>query len=178
MFCLHESSTHPLPGSLQSGFIFALAYFLQFLITVVFGYVVDRIRARNIISLTALRKIQSIIGMSATCCFLVAIGYMGCNYVSAVVFCILAIGFLGFQSCGPLISHLDVASNYAGKSISRVNRPTLSVFDSRHTSRYIQFFGNYPWFCWTVRGWSNHKQQCKSILKMSSCSIEEILCFR
>jgi hypothetical protein len=52
--------------------------------------------------------------MTGTCGFLVAIGYMGCNHVSAVICCIFAIGFLGFQSCGAIISHLDVASNYAG----------------------------------------------------------------
>jgi hypothetical protein len=58
-----------------------------------------------------------ILGTLGTCIFLVAIGYMGCNHISAVVCCILAVGFLGFQTCGPIISHLDVASNYAGKNI-------------------------------------------------------------
>jgi hypothetical protein len=40
---------------------------------------------------------------------------MGCHPAPAVVCCIFAVGFLGFQTCGPIISHLDVASNYAGK---------------------------------------------------------------
>jgi hypothetical protein len=53
--------------------------------------------------------------MVGTCGFLVAIGYMGCNHVSAVVCCIFAVGFLGLQSSGAIISHLDVASNYAGR---------------------------------------------------------------
>jgi hypothetical protein len=54
--------------------------------------------------------------MIGTCSFLVAIGYMGCNHIGAVTCCIFAVGFLGFQTCGPIISHLDVASNYAGKT--------------------------------------------------------------
>ncbi len=40
---------------------------------------------------------------------------MGCDHVGAVICCILAVAFLGLQTCGSLISHLDVASNYAGK---------------------------------------------------------------
>ena len=52
-----------------------------------------------------------------TCVFLVAIGYMGCNHISAVVCCILAVEFLRVQTCVPFISHLDIASNYAGKNI-------------------------------------------------------------
>ncbi len=56
-----------------------------------------------------------ILGSLGTCVFLVAIGYMGCHPAPAVVCCIFAVGFLGFQTCGPIISHLDVASNYAGK---------------------------------------------------------------
>jgi hypothetical protein len=56
-------------------------------------------------------------GMIVSCIFLVAIGYMGCNQIGAVICCIVAVAFLGFQTCGAIISHLDVASNYAGKNI-------------------------------------------------------------
>ncbi|CAF1911314.1 unnamed protein product [Rotaria magnacalcarata] len=62
--------------------------------TLIFGSITDRIRARDIVSITILRKLQTILG--------------------AVVCCILSIGSLGLYSCGALISHLDVASNYAG----------------------------------------------------------------
>jgi hypothetical protein len=41
---------------------------------------------------------------------------MGCNHLGAVICCILAVGFLGLHTCGALISHLDIASNYAGMS--------------------------------------------------------------
>jgi len=55
------------------------------------------------------------LGMIGTCSFLVAIGFVGCNSVAAVTCCILAIGFIGLQTCGPAIGHLDIASNYAGR---------------------------------------------------------------
>jgi hypothetical protein len=56
------------------------------------------------------------LGMAGTCAFLVGIGYMGCNPTGAVICCIFSVGFLGLQSCGSLISHLDIASNHAGKT--------------------------------------------------------------
>jgi hypothetical protein len=62
-----------------------------------------------------------ILGMIGTCAFLVAIGYMKCNHIGAVTCCVFAVGFLGFQTCGPIISHLDVASNYAGKTIDFID---------------------------------------------------------
>ncbi|CAF4263950.1 unnamed protein product, partial [Rotaria sordida] len=68
-----------------------------------------------------LRKIQTIIGTIGTCGFLMANGYMGCNQFRAVLCCILAVGFLGFQTCGALISQLDVASNYAGTLVGITN---------------------------------------------------------
>ncbi|CAF3044070.1 unnamed protein product [Rotaria sp. Silwood2] len=105
----------------QNGFIFALPYFVQFLITIIVGQIVDRLRARKTFSITTLRKTQTIIGTIGTCGFLVAIGYMGCNQFRAVLCCILAVGFLGLQTCGAIISHLDIASNYAGTLVGITN---------------------------------------------------------
>ncbi|UJR21148.1 hypothetical protein I4U23_024247 [Adineta vaga] len=105
----------------QNGFIFALPYAAQFITIIIVGQMVDRIRARKILSITVLRKAQAIIGTLGTCAFLVAIGYMGCDHTTAVICCILAVGFLGFQTCGPIISHLDIASNYAGTLVGITN---------------------------------------------------------
>ncbi|CAF1348080.1 unnamed protein product [Adineta ricciae] len=105
----------------QSGFTFALPYCAQFLTIIVIGQLVDRIRARKILSITVLRKAQSIIGTLGTCSFLIAIGYMGCDHIAAVICCILAVGFLGFNTCGPIIAHLDIASNYAGTLVGITN---------------------------------------------------------
>ncbi|CAF4114584.1 unnamed protein product [Rotaria sordida] len=92
-----------------------------FNVFVVSGPIVDRIRARNILSITILRKGQTIIGTLGTCSFLIAIGYMGCNHIGAVICCIIALGFLGLHTRGLIISHLDVASNYAGTLVGITN---------------------------------------------------------
>ncbi len=120
----------------KNGFLFALPYVVQLLTTLAVGRTVDYLRVRKIFSVTTLRKSQAVIGntytnvnrqklnrfsyflgMIGTCAFLISIGYMGCNHIGAVTCCVFAVGFLGFQTCGPIISHLDVASNYAGKTI-------------------------------------------------------------
>ncbi len=46
--------------------------------------------------------------------FLILIGYVGCSKVAAMVCITLAVAFIGFHSSGCQISHLDIASNYAG----------------------------------------------------------------
>ncbi|CAF4919716.1 unnamed protein product [Rotaria sp. Silwood1] len=112
----------------QNGFIFALPYFVQFLITIIVGPLIDRLRVRKTFSITALRKTQTIIGTVGTCGLLISIGYMGCNQFPAVLCCILAVGFLGLQTCGALISHLDIASNYAGTLVGITN--TLGTIPS------------------------------------------------
>jgi hypothetical protein len=54
------------------------------------------------------------LGACGTSIFLVLVGFIGCNHVLAVIFISLSVGFIGFQGSGSLISHLDIASNYAG----------------------------------------------------------------
>ncbi|CAF1327020.1 unnamed protein product [Adineta ricciae] len=105
----------------ENGLIFALPYFAQFLMTVLTGNLVDRIRARQLLSITTLRKVQTIVGTIGSCTFLVAIGFMGCDHIGSVVCCVFAVAFLGLHTCGSLISHLDVASNHAGTLVGMTN---------------------------------------------------------
>jgi hypothetical protein len=59
-------------------------------------------------------NISFFLGASGTSIFLVLVGYIGCNRILAVTFISLSVAFIGFQASGSLISHLDIASNYAG----------------------------------------------------------------
>lgn len=58
--------------------------------------------------------IYFLLGAFGTSIFLILVGYIGCNHVLAVIFIALSVAFIGFQQSGSLISHLDIASNYAG----------------------------------------------------------------
>lgn len=59
-----------------------------------------------------------ILGTVGSSLFLVLIGYVGCNRVAAMCCITLAVSFIGFHSSGCQISHLDIASNYAGNVYS------------------------------------------------------------
>jgi hypothetical protein len=114
--------------------MFAIPYLCQLVFTVIAGQMADRIRAREILSTTATRRWQTIIGLLfqilvfqnisvffyylgafGTSIFLVLVGYIECNQSLAVIFISLSVAFIGFQASGSLISHLDIASNYAGE---------------------------------------------------------------
>ncbi|CAF1419651.1 unnamed protein product [Rotaria magnacalcarata] len=98
----------------ENGIMFAIPFLFQLIFTIISGHIADIIRARNILSTTATRRWQTIIGACGTSFFLFLVGTVGCNHVLAVIFISLSVGFIGFQGSGSLISHLDIASNYAG----------------------------------------------------------------
>lgn len=60
-------------------------------------------------------------GSVGTSVFLVLVGYVECNHALAVLCISLSVGFIGFQASGSLISHLDIASNYAGTLMGITN---------------------------------------------------------
>jgi hypothetical protein len=112
--------------------MFAIPYMFIMVVIVVSGQIADRIRAKKILSTTTVRKLQTVIGKIrcldkgsslmlfmgiggvGSSLFLVLIGYVGCDKVKAMVCITLAVAFIGFHSSGCQISHLDIASNYAG----------------------------------------------------------------
>ncbi|CAF1302986.1 unnamed protein product [Adineta steineri] len=105
----------------KNGFMFAIPYVFMMIVIVTSGQLADHLRARKIMSTTAVRKLQTIIGGVGSSLFLVLIGYVGCSKVAAM-FCItLAVAFIGFHSSGCQISHLDIASNYAGTLVGITN---------------------------------------------------------
>ena len=116
--------------------MFAIPYVCNLVFTIISGHTADRIRAKGLLSTTATRRWQTIIGRinktieidlkcssgaCGTSIFLVLVGVIGCNHILAVVFISLSVAFIGFQASGSLISHLDIASNYAGTLVGITN---------------------------------------------------------
>ncbi|CAF0778034.1 unnamed protein product [Didymodactylos carnosus] len=105
----------------ENGFLFALPYFCQSVITVCAGNIMERIRKKTKLTTTSIRKIPTIIGCVGLSISLVAIGYFECNRIGAVLCCILAVGFIGFLNVGSAVSYLDLAPNYAGTLVGITN---------------------------------------------------------
>lgn len=108
--------------NLQSnGLMFAIPYVFMMIVIVSSGQLADRIRAKKILSTTAVRKIQTLIGGVGSSLFLILVGYVGCSRVGAMICITLAVAFVGVHSPGCQISHLDIANNYAGTLIGITN---------------------------------------------------------
>ncbi|CAF1005945.1 unnamed protein product [Adineta ricciae] len=105
----------------KNGVMFAIPYFFMMIVIIVSGQIADRLRARKTLSTTTVRKLQTIIGGVGSSAFLVAIGYVGCSKVGAMICITSAVAFIGFHSSGCHISHLDIASNYAGTLVGITN---------------------------------------------------------
>ncbi|KAG8513193.1 Sialin, partial [Galemys pyrenaicus] len=98
----------------ENGLLSALPYFGCWLCMILSGQAADTLREKWNFSTISVRRIFSLIGMIGPAVFLVAAGYIGCNYSLAVVFLTISTTLGGFCSSGFSINHLDIAPSYAG----------------------------------------------------------------
>ncbi|XP_048661663.1 sialin isoform X9 [Marmota marmota marmota] len=98
----------------QNGFLSALPYFGCWLCMILSGQAADNLRAKWNVSTICVRRIFTLIGMIGPAVFLVAAGFIGCDYSLAVAFFTISTTLGGFCSSGFSINHLDIAPSYAG----------------------------------------------------------------
>lgn len=98
----------------ENGILSAVPYFGCWLCMIMSGQVADYLRTKWNFSTVCVRKVFSLIGMIGPAVFLVAAGYIGCDYSLAVAFLTISTTLGGFCSSGFSINHLDIAPSYAG----------------------------------------------------------------
>ncbi|XP_054578172.1 sialin isoform X2 [Eptesicus fuscus] len=98
----------------QNGILSAVPYFGCWLCMIMSGQAADYLRAKWNFSTECVRKVFSLIGMIGPAVFLVAAGFIGCDYSLAVAFLTISTTLGGFCSSGFSINHLDIAPSYAG----------------------------------------------------------------
>ncbi|KAM4817107.1 sialin isoform X2 [Urocitellus parryii] len=98
----------------ENGFLSALPYFGCWLCMILSGQAADNLRAKWNVSTICVRRIFTLIGMIGPAVFLVAAGFIGCDYSLAVAFLTISTTLGGFCSSGFSINHLDIAPSYAG----------------------------------------------------------------
>ncbi|XP_064144118.1 sialin isoform X1 [Loxodonta africana] len=98
----------------ENGFLSALPYFGSWLCMILSGQAADHLRAKWNFSTICVRRVFSLVGMIGPAVFLVAAGFIGCDYSLAVVFLTVSTTLGGFGSSGFSINHLDIAPSYAG----------------------------------------------------------------
>uniref|UniRef100_A0A673T8G0 Sialin n=2 Tax=Suricata suricatta TaxID=37032 RepID=A0A673T8G0_SURSU len=98
----------------ENGLLSALPYFGGWLCMILSGQAADNLRAKWNFSTICVRRVFSLIGMIGPAVFLVAAGFIGCDYSLAVAFLTISTTLGGFCSSGFSINHLDIAPSYAG----------------------------------------------------------------
>ncbi|XP_031466706.1 sialin isoform X3 [Phasianus colchicus] len=98
----------------ENGFLSALPYFGCWLCIILSGQIADHLREKQNFSTVCVRKCFTLIGMIGPAVFLVAAGFIGCNYELAVAFVTISTTLGGFCTSGYSINHLDIAPSYAG----------------------------------------------------------------
>lgn len=98
----------------ENGFLSALPYFGCWLCIILSGQIADYLREKQDMSTVCVRRVFTMIGMIGPAIFLVAAGFIGCNYELAVAFVTISTTLGGFSTSGYSINHLDIAPSYAG----------------------------------------------------------------
>ncbi|XP_052389732.1 sialin-like isoform X1 [Carassius gibelio] len=105
----------------QNSFLSALPYLAGWLFSVGSGVLADNLLERELLSVTAVRKIFTFIGLFLPAVFLVAVGFTGCSGVLAVTFLTLSSALGGFSAAGVYINQIDIAPRYAGTLLGITN---------------------------------------------------------
>ncbi|XP_012787603.1 sialin isoform X1 [Sorex araneus] len=98
----------------ENGVLSAVPYFGCWVCMILSGQLADNLRAKWNFSTICVRRTFTLIGMIGPAVFLIAAGYIGCNYSLAVAFLSISTTLAGFCSSGFSINHLDIAPSYAG----------------------------------------------------------------
>lgn len=98
----------------QNGILSALPYMGCAVCAVLSGQLADYLRETRNCPTVYVRKAFSLFGMIGPAVFLVAAGYIGCDYVLAVTFLTISSSLGGVSASGFNINHLDIAPSYAG----------------------------------------------------------------
>ncbi|XP_076632546.1 putative inorganic phosphate cotransporter isoform X2 [Colletes latitarsis] len=79
-----------------------------------FSWAGDTIKRKQLVSVTILRKGATVFSHLIPGIFLILVGYVGCRFVLANVFLVLALGFNGAASISNLSNNQDLSPNFAG----------------------------------------------------------------
>ena len=96
-----------------NGVFSALPYLALWLLGVASGYTSDWLRQRRVMSTTAVRKLFNTLGNAVPAVALIAVGYVGCDWVAAVALLTVATGFSGFTQSSFQVNSLDLSPAFA-----------------------------------------------------------------
>ncbi|XP_066956747.1 sialin-like isoform X1 [Macrobrachium rosenbergii] len=111
----------------NNGLLSSLPFLAQFLGSAACGCIGDYLRTRNYITAATSRKIFATVSLICPAITLVAVGYVGCNAILAVILFPVSAACLGAIGAGHLANHLDLTPNFAGTVFGLSNTIAFSI---------------------------------------------------
>jgi ACS family sodium-dependent inorganic phosphate cotransporter-like MFS transporter 5 len=106
----------------QNGALSGAPYLAMWFMMVFSGWLADKLRAKNILSTTNVRKVYMAIGFLIPAACLVATGFVDCHHSGvAVALVIVAVGFAGPAFGAWNVNLIDIAPSYAGTMLGITN---------------------------------------------------------
>lgn len=98
----------------SNGLLSSLPYFIMAGIMLCSAFGADFLLKRKILSTTWVRRIFHVAGQILPACFLVALGYVGCDRYAAIALLVLAVGTDGIATAGFTVNDVDIAPRHSG----------------------------------------------------------------
>ncbi|KAG6798292.1 vesicular glutamate transporter 2.1 isoform X1 [Apis mellifera caucasica] len=98
----------------RGGVAAALPWLFRMVFGFFFSWAGDTLKRKNIFRLTTIRKGATIFSHFLPGVFFILVGYVGCRFVLANIFLMLALGFNGAASISNLSNNQDLSPNFAG----------------------------------------------------------------
>lgn len=98
----------------KGGVAAALPWLFRMVFGFFFSWAGDTLKKKKILSVTAIRKGATIFSHFLPGIFFILVGYVGCRFVLANIFLMLALGFNGAASISNLSNNQDLSPNFAG----------------------------------------------------------------
>ncbi|KFM63424.1 Sialin, partial [Stegodyphus mimosarum] len=105
----------------SDGFISALPYLFQALVSWGISYVADLARQRQYCSISVIRKVCNTVGFFGPALCLFGVIFAACDHVWSVVFLTLAMAFNGCTYSGYMVTHVDMSPEFAGTLMGMTN---------------------------------------------------------
>ncbi|XP_065897699.1 sialin-like isoform X2 [Dysidea avara] len=98
----------------KNGFYSAIPYTCLALMAVTWGQVTDLLRQHKLVTTTAIRKLNSVLGLCIPAMFLLLCSFYGNTAGWAITFLTLSVGCTCFGVAGYHVNYLDISPKYAG----------------------------------------------------------------
>jgi ACS family sodium-dependent inorganic phosphate cotransporter len=108
-------------GFKPEGLVFFLPFLAQALTTLVSGRIADRVISTGLLSVVNTRRVFQLLGTGTSALVLLLLVFTPVDKTTAMIYMVVALGFLGFAPSGYAMSHFDITPKFAGVTFGLSN---------------------------------------------------------